>query len=197
MIRQSPAVCDGVGDQQDDDFDLAVAALECDPTLQCLQIVQPHLGLDADDNLREAALSIPRPQVTRDWKGHFRPPGRFGMDSVAQSPQEACMSGISDRIGVRIWAGGELEAYRGTGDGELSDRDTRELPSLDSTERRLAHANRVRRSANADASATARQANVSAGAPCNSHRLLATSIEAPLTSTHQPILTVHAYSSLN
>lgn len=197
MIRESPAISDRISDQQDDDVDAAVAAFALDPSLERLEVVQSHFGLDPDDGAHKAALRVPRTQITRDWKWHLSPPLRLRRYLNARPLQEARVSGISDWIGVGIWSRHELETNCGARERQLCDRHAWQLPALNSPEHRFAHSYRASGGTNAHTRATAREPNLGTGSPCDTRRLLTTSVEAPLTSRHRRILAVIAYQRAN
>ncbi len=74
VLAQVPPIAVGVGYQQDDDANSAVAALQCNASIERLQVEQPHLGFDPNDSPLEDTLRVPSPLVARDRKGNFGPP---------------------------------------------------------------------------------------------------------------------------
>ena len=66
MVGEMTAICCGVGNEQDDEVDLAVAALESNPAIERLEVRQPHLGFHRNRHAIWPTLGVPGSSVARD-----------------------------------------------------------------------------------------------------------------------------------
>src|SRR6185295_3980473 len=104
----------------------------------------------AEEDVRDPKLGVPRTQVAGQRDRNFRLPPSVPGQPIAEPLEKARVGGVPHRIRIGIRTPRELEAHRGTSQGELVDLDGGEFSPLDAPKGRLAHPDRSSGSANTE-----------------------------------------------
>jgi len=84
MLGEQGPVPARVRDEQDHDGHITVPLLEFRASLERLDIVESHLGLDADPSTLHLAHRVPRSAIRRDRERHLGHPRRAGREAGSE-----------------------------------------------------------------------------------------------------------------
>ena len=102
MLSKVPSIGVGVRDQENDDGDAAIPALQGDSPIERLHVEQSHFCLDRNDGSAEYTLSVPCTLIPGDWHGHLRPPRSLRRQLVPETLEEARLWRIAHRIAIGV-----------------------------------------------------------------------------------------------
>lgn len=151
-----------VSHEQDEAIKVGVALLQCQPSLQSLEIGQVRLGLDPDDAI-EGCLGIYGSKITGYRQRHLgRPPSPSGQPAP-KPRQEPSVRRVSDGISTRVEANRQLQSDCRSRAAKLVDRDVMPEPALDASERGMAHSGGGSGNPQAEACSPSSSADLCAG----------------------------------
>lgn len=140
--RKCAAIRCSVRHQEDDQVQLPVAPLACDPPVHGLDVAQPRLGLDSHCDAPGRYGRVPCSWIARDRERDLGAPGETWPGSVTQSGEKANLGDVSDRVGTRIGSEREIEADRGADPRQERQAGSSLLAALDPTDGRVRDAGR-------------------------------------------------------
>jgi hypothetical protein len=116
--RERRPIAPGVGDEQQNPIESAVAPLQLEPALDRLNVFEDGLGLDPDRPTRAADNRVPGTTITFDREWNLRPPSKVRVDASSKPAEEALLRGVPDGIsrGKRSHSELETNGCRDAGD---------------------------------------------------------------------------------
>jgi hypothetical protein len=88
VSHKCATIPDGIRHKKDHEVELSVASLQRDPTIEGLEIRQPHLRFDPDGDAAESALGVPGPTVAAAGKRNLGSPERASWKLPMQPLEE-------------------------------------------------------------------------------------------------------------
>jgi len=102
-------------------IDCAVALLQCDPTLDRLDVVEHGLGLNRCDPDVASDQRIPSSPISLDRERHFGPPAQSRVEPPSQPFQKPLLTGIPDGIAGGVRTQPDVKSDRNSVRCELAD----------------------------------------------------------------------------
>jgi hypothetical protein len=156
---QCSAIRMGIGhDQHEVSDDLIVAQLEHRTTLDRLQVRDSRFGFEGIDASMAVGHCVPRTHVGSAKEWNLGPQSNATAEPMSQATDEADLTDVPDRIGVRTEPEVRHQAYCQTESAELLQADVPQLPSLESIHLTRRYADRVAGISPAQSSADSREA---------------------------------------